>query len=916
MQFKKIAAVAGTAIMAGMTLAGPALASKITGVGNVADMVSVTGSVPSFPLFVIGQNAATADVAGAVDMAVNLAANAKVTTSVTSTIPGESVMGGVKLATSGVPLSPYTNPQSVKGIVTASDIPSLLNGGTYSTASGGAYNYKQYIYILGDAANTNPAQVVYARPTTENSPRLALKTPGSSKLYTYKLTFSTPVSLSGVTSTTLLQGVIQGTTINFLGKDFVISDCTWDTTNTRIQDITMLGGKNIVTAETGTPQTVSVDSKDYTVALTGVAAQSVGGNTYYSAIGDVNGESFTLKAGETKTLSDGTLIASIKVFQGKTGAPDYATIAIGADKVQLTQAGTVSKGTTVVSELSSSITSSSAAGWSVLKIEYTPSQDAWLAAGSSIADPFSSTFNIKFNSVVPDLSDTVNRQSISFSPSGYNMLMTYKNAADAEKQMYSLYYDSGTWRWMSASTGTITNGDNTYRDVVFDEGQNISAIDQDYFVLEKGGFSHTLQFSTYTNSTKQYTFTDESGNSITATGSTGVAGDIAELIVDGNTFKVLLVDDTKRIVNIDLNANGKIAGVVSPFTSLLSTPGTYTGKEYSNLVPKLITTGQGGLYLYNGNKTTAALTSGNHTVGAGAIPLIVGNASNVFTLYNGDNSIGTLTMNATNNIADTASYLDTVAICGQTTCSIGLGTAATGMLTDPGFVLVEEARAGGATHNWIYVPVKYDSTNSRTYVGTTLYSDDTNYADLSVLGTSTQYKGMTTYGTLADHLSSTLGGSGTLSYPDVFTYANVYVLSPTGTVSSSGVSGSVTSDKILPITADVVKLDSEVTESDKQNNDLIVVGGPCINTVAAAVLDVTYPACGAASGIPTNAALIKVVADKFATGKSVLLVAGWEAADSDLAARIVQTGFIGATSAQKAASELTVTGTVASPSYS
>jgi S-layer protein (TIGR01564 family) len=107
-----------------------------------------------------------------------------------------------------------------------------------------------------------------------------------------------------------------------------------------------------------------------------------------------------------------------------------------------------------------------------------------------------------------------------------------------------------------------------------------------------------------------------------------------------------------------------------------------------------------------------------------------------------------------------------------------------------------------------------------------------------------------------------------------------------------------------------------LSSSEKTGNDLVVVGGPCINSVAADALGKTFPACGASSGIPENAALIKLVADKFATGKTVLLIAGWEAGDTDLAARIVQSGFPGATSAQKAASQLTVTGTVASPSYS
>jgi len=445
MQFKKLAAIAGSALLTGMSLVGPVLASSVTELSKISDMVTVTDSTVSFPIFVIGKKAAPDDVAGAVDVAVNLAANAKTTTAVTTQIAGETVTGGAKIQTSGIFLVPNANPQNIKGIITSSDIPSLLGTGTYSTAAGGAYQYKQYLYMLGETnlGTANPgtsfASVVHERPTTENTPRVSFKIPASVALYTYKLTFSTPVSLTGVTTTPLLQAIIQGTTVNMLGKDFVISDATYGTPTAVISDMTLLGGKNLITVETGAPQTITADTKDYTVTLTGVAAQTVGTSTYYSAIGDVNGESFTLKAGETKTLSDGTLIAAIKVFQGKTGAADYATIAVGADKVKVSSAGTVTKGTTVVSELTATLTSTVSGGWSLFSLTHSPSLDNWLSAGDKVKDIFASTFDIKFNSIIPDLTDAVNRQTISFNPSGYNMFLTYKNAADAEKQMYSLY---------------------------------------------------------------------------------------------------------------------------------------------------------------------------------------------------------------------------------------------------------------------------------------------------------------------------------------------------------------------------------------------------------------------------------------------------------------------------------------------
>jgi len=932
MQFKKLAAIAGSALMAGLALTGPVLATTVTQLGKVSDMVSVTDSTVSFPMFVIGASAATADVAGAVDVAVNMASNAVVTSSVTSTIPGESVTGGSKIATSGVFLSPYANPQNVKGIMTASDIPSLLNGGTYSSSSGGSYQYKQYLYIGGETTQTsNYPSVVFERPTNENTPRIAFKLPSTStsKVWSYKLTFSTPVSMSGVTDDATLKSVIQGTTLNMLGKDFIISDATW-VIGTGITSVTLLGGKNVVSVETGTPQTVSLDSKDYTITLSGVAVQTVGSTTQYTALGDVNGQQFQLKSGQTMNLADGTLIAAISVFQGKTGAADFAKIAIGANQLKLTSTGSVTKGVAPVPELTSNIVSSLAAGWSSLTMYYIPTSTSWLATGSSLSDPLD-TFNIKFNSIIPDFTDTANRQNILFTPSGYNMMLTYKNAADATGQMYSLYTTDGTtWRWASSVTTSPA-----YRDVVFDEGANITAVDQDYFVIQKAGFSHILQFISYTASTYTYTFTDEGGNTITATGSSNAVNDTADLIVDGNAYGIFLIDNTTKTINVDLNGNGAIARVLkgssAPYYSALGTgPATNLGLEYSYLVPKLMTTGQGGLYFYGGNtgsgisfanqSVTLPAVGTNATAKIGLVPLRVLNVSGTYYLYNGENSLGTITASAITNFTATANsgYMNFVTICGSTTCNVGLGTSTTGVLSDPGFVLVQEAEQGGTTHNWLYLPIKWGgSSNPRTYVGDTLYSSDTNYLDNPILGTSTQYKGLTTYGTLADHLGLNLGGSATVSYPDVFTYANVYLMTPTGTISSGGTGGTITTQQVLPITADVIKLDTDSDiNSVIQNNDVIIVGGPCINKIAAQVLDKTFPACGAESGIPENAALIKLVADKFATGKTALLIAGWEADNTDLAARIVQTGFPGATATQKAGTEVTVTGTVASPSYS
>jgi len=168
---------------------------------------------------------------------------------------------------------------------------------------------------------------------------------------------------------------------------------------------------------------------------------------------------------------------------------------------------------------------------------------------------------------------------------------------------------------------------------------------------------------------------------------------------------------------------------------------------------------------------------------------------------------------------------------------------------------------------------------------------------------------MTTFGTHVSYFTTTGGGKATVSYPDSFAYGNVYVMTPEGTVieTISGTEGA-TSDTILPVTTDIVKFDDEYNEMADVADDVIIVGGPCVNKVAAWLLGVEFPACGATSTIPENKALVKVVADAFVDGKTAVLVAGWEADDTDFAAQVIQKeGLAGET-----ASEVLVSGTVVS----
>ena len=70
-------------------------------------------------------------------------------------------------------------------------------------------------------------------------------------------------------------------------------------------------------------------------------------------------------------------------------------------------------------------------------------------------------------------------------------------------------------------------------------------------------------------------------------------------------------------------------------------------------------------------------------------------------------------------------------------------------------------------------------------------------------------------------------------------------------------------------------------------DNLVLVGGPCVNSLTAEWMGLSYPSCGSASTIPTDQALVKMMEQG---GQTALIVAGWERADTQRAASQVSAG--------------------------
>jgi len=154
--------------------------------------------------------------------------------------------------------------------------------------------------------------------------------------------------------------------------------------------------------------------------------------------------------------------------------------------------------------------------------------------------------------------------------------------------------------------------------------------------------------------------------------------------------------------------------------------------------------------------------------------------------------------------------------------------------------------------------------------------------ELAVESGSDNYEGYVVSARGTKMLFKTGGDQDTVDimYPTGESYAKVYVseASATSTTTTSGVT---------PVLA------SAMTDADKAKN-LIVVGGSCINTVAAKLITgLETPLCSAAfsaeTGVGAGKYMIKGYDSPYATGKIAILVAGYEAPQTVDAVNVLQT---------------------------
>lgn len=154
------------------------------------------------------------------------------------------------------------------------------------------------------------------------------------------------------------------------------------------------------------------------------------------------------------------------------------------------------------------------------------------------------------------------------------------------------------------------------------------------------------------------------------------------------------------------------------------------------------------------------------------------------------------------------------------------------------------------------------------------------------LGDSKVYEDLTVYGTYL--VRDTDADTVTMYYPDDQVTANVYVMKHgvnPPTTSATGTTKSQTINVNAPSLGNgIAKLDSEISDADKEAKNLILVGGPAANNlVRDLAADGKTPDMAYWEANLKGKFILQAVADAFADGKKAIVVAGWSAADTQAA---------------------------------
>jgi len=666
----------------------------------------------------------------------------------------------------------------------------VLAKGTYLNDDNNEYKYEQKIEMSSEAI-----QFFKDSNFNEDKPIIGFNFDRGDLVLNYTLSFTTAAE-GGAASGTDEYPKIDNTKINFLGKDWFISDAEYTTNGIQL---TLLDSANTNTIKEGETKPMTVGGKSYTVSIDSFSGTASAGRVKFI----VNGETTNaLAEGQTYKLSDGTYVGVKEVsMRDVAGTTATAEFSLGNGKLVLEHNTEVQINDKALSELEDSneyssmiktyFTNSTATNIDKMVLEWKVNTRTFVAPGTDLIMPGFDAIKLSManwnvpspeTTVIDDDGDSV-RVSTTVKDGDLNLNILYANSSI-----------TGFEGIGASSTEKLVTNSSVDPTFVLNETENsyfvatwISGKEAESYAYEIG----TITLSDGKNATKLTNLV--SGGSNVEFSGVGDQKDVGQL-----TFTLVSANDA------DGTASVKVSG----------------SEAYGDLLASV-----GGMVM----RLPVATNAVNYT----AVPLTDGQFN---TNASAQGYVGTTwVMNVTE--ADKDGNVHTGSVTPKSfTVSLGLVSGEGTEPTDTSLTEIREER-------------------SSDYYAAYVASD---------LATKVR---------LYKPSSSSALNSLEITYAGSESYANVYLAEASATSSGSG-SGLV------------AIRDTELTSTDK-NKNLIVVGGSCINQVAASLLGSSVPMCGAEWEAKTGAGAGKFIIQSFASpyssSKTALLVAGYDLADTQKA---------------------------------
>ncbi len=828
LNFRKVSAIAASALMVGMTM-GVAAASSypapfVTGSGADVAIVYGTGSgVSSLDLVQAG----------------NLQGNLQSYMGTSSGSSSTTVSGGDSKILSTSTRKLYYGDHIAAPIptLTYTELGSVLASGSVTDLAGTAYGYTQTVVV-------GPATINYGTSGGDiNDPILYIdSTTTAGNLYNYTLSFTKNINVSDATN-------VQGQKVKIQGVDYVIGASSTNTT------LYLYGSGNTVTVNGGESATVDVAGTVHTVEL--ITTSSTTGTI------KVDGVSKTVTEGSNYAFAGG-----INIYVKDVIHPAYAgdlrqiELIVGASSLKLVSGQTVKKGAdeTGIQGTNAVVTGAGVGIISGFNIEIAAakSQLDSIALGEFFTDPVFGGLKVSLANVVPTLDSAARGKIIADAGSSNTqaayVTFTSARAGSAGEQKLQYVYDNNTASTavqplLAHSTQPSSNGRGIIHVL---EGEN--AVLNDWIIVNQGDSGTILQVDSLDNKgdglTGTVTLSDViTGESQTLTLTNGTTGFTAVVNAWGGTGYTISTS----------NANAAAAWTTVNIT--WSTAGTRT------LFPRIKLANGGWLALLKSttlvNGSTVILPDGVTTLTTTGVSL-----ANETTpiVYNSG-----IAWNVSNSSAGNVIVRGIV----YPTCNFNATLG-------PALLYMEPKKWDDSTYgDFVCIPLTTTGTTQMAMGDPALNGSNSGWI---TLGSDTYKKtAVDEYGLYATKEDRTnQNGLATIYYPSSQMYFDV-VFSAVG-ASITGGTAPVPGGQL----GDVLVKDSEVSSVSSKN--LLVVGGSCINSVAASLLGAGCTSdFTAKTGVGSGQFLIQSLASPYSSSKVALVVAGYEAADTVNAATYLRT---------------------------